>query len=494
MSKGLTDCVTVDFAPWKASKKTNDRLLLFCWFKRCLLHWLLPYLIFSCLTAPVRSETIGIRAPSKALVAAGEDDLVLVEDGGSRAAFGYSDDDTVRIGVTPHRQLAGLTPTNCGRYRTYLITALLAFRWNSIDANRRQVSIVPERSNNRMRIDLQGNADTVPTGFTGLSLPPGQNYRQLAAQYGSDSYAGVWVPVGVTIPNYVLNRALYYSALHGRVVIFLPSATTGMTNYWRLWDHALGQFVNLNESRYPSGRRLSSSNTQDERDLQDIPPDLTIPDLDDDDVPDRNIPDVDDDGDVDDYGDVDGFGIFDVSKVQQCPIEEWSPCYSNQDAYDAGLRNRDAAGAAFCRVQGYAGVKPNGYQACSWASSYKFECAPLESKTVSPCYRDEDAEAMNIASGTNGYAAVKAGAAFCRYLGHDGSFDNKSCGNWYYKSYCYKVTPCIGGFTTMWYQANAQATDFCKQKGFEGYFTWNGCGFFKYRYVCGDDPAHTDLR
>ena len=232
----------------KSTKKTNKLLI---WLKRCLLFWPIPFMFITFLTT-VQSES----------------------------AVLYN----VTVAVThDHQTLAGLSRTGCGVLRDFLVAALLAFHRNYIDPNSRQSSIVPQRNNARMRIDLQGNGDVVPSGFS-ANLPPGQLFRQLAVQYEGNSYAGVWVPVGVPIANHALNRAMYYSSANQRVVIFLPNPeiTPNSIFPWRLWDDSIKQFVDLTNYRYPSGRHLNSKNETQEQDL----------------------------------------GIFDP----QCPANEWSPC------------------------------------------------------------------------------------------------------------------------------------------------------------------------
>ena len=87
-----------------------------------------------------------------------------------------------------------------------------------------------------MQIALQGNGDIRPSNFPCTNLgPPTQLYRSLAVQYGSgqgNTYASVHVPVGQTIPNWLLDRALYYSGTRQVNVIF--AMTGDMHRTWRL--------------------------------------------------------------------------------------------------------------------------------------------------------------------------------------------------------------------------------------------------------------------
>lgn len=317
----------------------------------------------------------------------------------------------------------------------------MSFSWNYISPNMRQQSLVSQQDNRRMRIDLQGNGDVIPSGVGLAPLPPGQGYRQIAAQYGGNSYSSVWVPVGHTIPIYVLNRATSYSAKMGRTVIFVrPSEPGYPASWWRLWDTVLNGYVDLNDRRY--GRRnlmgglfdpptVGNNETQSNFTVVDSKVDVTV-------------------------------GINQaVLGVTTCDIEVWSPCYYDSDAHNLGLKNRDAAGAAWCRARGFGGVHPNGYQWCHgwWPSAYRFNCKDHNSKVWTPSFRDEDAHAMGLGSYRD-----RAGHEYCLSNGHDGWQRYQDEGNWYFSYQCYKWTPCFAGSK---YDRNRRASDYCSSLGYD---------------------------
>ena len=147
-----------------------------------------------------------------------------------------------------------------------------------------------------------------------------------------------------------------------------------------------------------------------------------------------------------------------------------------------------------CRMNGYAGVKPYGYQYCTWADSYKFQCETHTSRTVSPCYRDEDYYAMNNIDpdttssfwwlGDSGNSGKRAGEQWCKEMGHDGTAGSEDCGNWYVKSYCYRWSPCFASWLP-WVR-DQQGNAYCRDRGFSGFVAWEWCNWFtgSVRYKC----------
>ena len=165
-------------------------------------------------------------------------------------------------------------------------------------------------------------------------------------------------------------------------------------------------------------------------------------------------------------------------------FEGYSPCYKNSDAVSP-YENRDAVGAGFCRnnvFRNYEGVEPEGQVDCG-SSAYKFRCKDTSGSEWSPCYRDEDAQAMGLAN------RDAAGDKLCRDHGYDGTDSSKDCGNWYYQFHCTQHwSPCYRDEdATAIGLANRDAIGdkWCKDHGYDGKDgTYSGCGnwYFKFRW------------
>jgi len=107
----------------------------------------------------------------------------------------------------------------------------------------------------------------------------------------------------------------------------------------------------------------------------------------------------------------------------------WSPAYSDADAQKMGLANRDAAGFKWCYQNGFESVDPKGFKDAG-NYKYQFQCVRNSNKPWGPCYRDEDARAINLAN------RDAAGLAWCKSNGYTKTINYMDCGNWYFKFCC----------------------------------------------------------
>jgi hypothetical protein len=104
----------------------------------------------------------------------------------------------------------------------------------------------------------------------------------------------------------------------------------------------------------------------------------------------------------------------------------WSPCYRDEDAEAMGLGNsRDDAARQWCVSKGYSGLSGEWRDCGDWYFSLR--CAPR----WSPCYRDEQAREQGLAN------RDALGDKWCRdngFGGKDGGW--RDCGNWYFSFRC----------------------------------------------------------
>ena len=165
-------------------------------------------------------------------------------------------------------------------------------------------------------------------------------------------------------------------------------------------------------------------------------------------------------------------------------FEEYSPCYKNSDVI-APYANIDAMGAGSCRnnvFKNYEVVDPNGYVSCG-SAGYKFLCKDTSSRILSPCYRNEDAEAVGLPN------RDALSAKWCRDHGYDSTDSNNDCGNWYYRLHCTQHwSPCYrneDAYAAGLPNRDALGNKWCSDHGYEGKDgEYIDCGNWYFKFRC----------